>query len=286
MKMFKSKKMVVGLTSLIVASSFSLGAFADTALKQITAYQNSNLQVKVNGKAIDLSSEDGTMYPLVYDGHSYVSAKALAEAMGGKVSYDESSKTVNVTTNGYTQTSAEPTKDNSSNTVPPIKQDPPTTSTSKGSASPVKTYNSDVAASQIFEDNKAAASAVIQIYARALKTGDTSEINQWLKSNLVESEFGSTSYELTSKSIEKTLKATRAVEDLNVLGDLANSAIAAAKDQTFNKDSRSEGLTKSREADYFVDAVTTGYKMKFGVYLIYSLNNETNKFYFSQAVFY
>ncbi|WP_244208985.1 stalk domain-containing protein [Paenibacillus ferrarius] len=284
--MFKSKKMVVGLTSLIVASSFSLGAFADTALKQITAYQNSNLQVKVNGKAIDLSSEDGTMYPLVYDGHSYVSAKALAEAMGGKVSYDESSKTVNVTTNGYTQTSAEPTKDNSSNTVPPIKQDPPTTSTSKGSASPVKTYNSDVAASQIFEDNKAAASAVIQIYARALKTGDTSEINQWLKSNLVESEFGSTSYELTSKSIEKTLKATRAVEDLNVLGDLANSAIAAAKDQTFNKDSRSEGLTKSREADYFVDAVTTGYKMKFGVYLIYSLNNETNKFYFSQAVFY
>jgi hypothetical protein len=85
MKVSLSKKLLVStvLTTLILG--IGVGAYADSALKQVTAYQNSNLLVKVNGKQIDQSSEDGTMYPLVYDGHSYVSAKGLAEAMGGKV---------------------------------------------------------------------------------------------------------------------------------------------------------------------------------------------------------
>ncbi|UKS25773.1 copper amine oxidase N-terminal domain-containing protein [Paenibacillus sp. HWE-109] len=110
-----SKKLLVSTVLTTLVLGIGVGAYADSALKQVTAYQNSNLQVKVNGKQIDQSSEDGPMYPLVYDGHSYVSAKGLAEAMGGKVSYDDATKTVSVSIGGYVDPNAGvPSKDNSS----------------------------------------------------------------------------------------------------------------------------------------------------------------------------
>lgn len=95
----------------------SIGVYADSALKQITAYQNSDIKVTVNGSAVDLSSAEGTMYPIVYDGHSYVSAKAVAEALGASVKWNSDTQTVEITGNSGVPSSSVgiPDKDNSDN---------------------------------------------------------------------------------------------------------------------------------------------------------------------------
>lgn len=128
-----TKKVLVIISVVSVALAMGSVAYAGTALRQITAYQNQDLKVRVNGSLVDMSSEDGTMYPLVYDGHSYVSAKALAEKLGATVSWNNDTQTVEVSTNGYIPADAgAPTKDN---TTTKPSTTPSTTTPSSGAYS-------------------------------------------------------------------------------------------------------------------------------------------------------
>jgi flagellar hook assembly protein FlgD len=109
---FQKKKMitVLAISSVLLASG-AWAVNADTMLKQISAYQNAALNVTVNGKSIDLSSDEGMMYPIVYDGHSYVSAKAVAEALGASVKWNNETQTVEISSSTSNSLGI-PSKDN------------------------------------------------------------------------------------------------------------------------------------------------------------------------------
>jgi len=106
---------IIVMVTLSLVLSFSLGVYASSTLKKVTAYQNSTIKVTVNGEAIDLGSGSTALYPLVYNGNTYVSAKALAEAMGGTVKWNSKTQTVEVTVGsvGNQDSAGVPYKDNS-----------------------------------------------------------------------------------------------------------------------------------------------------------------------------
>ncbi|WP_312876235.1 stalk domain-containing protein [Paenibacillus alginolyticus] len=113
---FSKKKVIATITlSTMLLTAASLAAYADSTLKQISAYQNAALHVTVNGHTVDMSSEDGMMYPIVYDGHSYVSAKAVAEALGASVKWNNGTQTVEITSNNIS--AGVPNKDNTKPTT-------------------------------------------------------------------------------------------------------------------------------------------------------------------------
>ncbi|MFC5449061.1 stalk domain-containing protein [Paenibacillus aestuarii] len=111
MKLQKKKIITIFALSSVLLVSGALAAYADSTLKQISAYQNAAIKVAVNGNPVDLSSDDGTMYPIVYEGHSYVSAKAVAEALGATVKWNNESQTVEISSSNAAS-SAVPSKDN------------------------------------------------------------------------------------------------------------------------------------------------------------------------------
>ncbi|WP_426450120.1 stalk domain-containing protein [Paenibacillus sp. S-38] len=278
MKELFSKKVLSVLTVSSLSLAVGAWAYADDALKQISAYQNAGISIKVNGSSIDLSSEDGMMYPIIYEGHSYVPAKALAEAMGGTVKWNNDAKAVEVTSGGSPSSSAGiPNKDNS---TPASK---PAASTGKA---PVAFYTPSTPASTMYEENKKAAAEVLKLYADALKTGSTTALESWMKNSFQESEWGSTSYETASSGLSRTIEAYREEYDEQVLGAFADSLVSKANSLSFSEDSKSSDDTYSKDLEYFIDVEGAGYKGKLGVYFFYKLNQDTNKFYFGQAAFY
>lgn len=135
MQRFLSKKVMAVTTALSIVTAVGAVAYADSALKQITAYQNAGIQLKVNGSPVDLSSEDGMMYPIVYEGHSYVSAKAVAEALGATVKWNNDTQTVEISSSGSVPSGAGiPSKDNSSSSSTKPASQKPSSSASSGNA--------------------------------------------------------------------------------------------------------------------------------------------------------
>ncbi|CAN7764445.1 stalk domain-containing protein [Paenibacillus sp. LjRoot153] len=148
MKNISTKKTLVIISIASLALSVGAVAYADSTLRQISAYQNQELKVKVNGSEVDMSSEDGTMYPIVYDGHSYVSAKAVAEKLGASVKWNNDTQTVEIS-NGANSRSGVPDKDNT--VKPPPTQAPlPTTAPSKGTSSDSGSLSDPVAFGSTF----------------------------------------------------------------------------------------------------------------------------------------
>ncbi|MEW9701270.1 stalk domain-containing protein [Paenibacillus sp. SI8] len=137
MKNIFTKKVLASISIISLAVTVGAVAYADSALRQITAYQNQALKVTVNGSAVDMSSEDGTMYPIVYEGHSYVSAKAVAEKLGATVRWNNDTQTVEITSSGSVPSNAGiPDKDNSGSapaTPTPAPQSRPSASGNTGS---------------------------------------------------------------------------------------------------------------------------------------------------------
>jgi hypothetical protein len=182
MKKFFTKKLVIGvILSLGLVTAFGAGAFANSALTQVTAYQNAELKVSVNGKAIDQSSEDGVMYPLVYNGHSYVSAKALAEALGAKVHWNNETQTVEVTASVYgtDPKAGVPYDDNTSPTL-----DQPSTSAQPGAMPPSKPEQNgdqDKGLRGSAEKFKSNALLFLKVYSKATATGDTTYLDKLIE---------------------------------------------------------------------------------------------------------
>lgn len=178
MKVTLTKKVLVSMVVGTLTLGLAVGAYADTALKQVIAYQNSSLQVKVDGKQIDQASEDGTMYPLVFDGHSYVSAKSLAEALGATVKWNNDTQTVEVTSKGgIAKDLGNPTKDNSTKTNPSTT--PETTPTSE-KLTPVLSYSSIPDQDTLLRDFQPVGDSILNSFLAALNGTDNSALKKKL----------------------------------------------------------------------------------------------------------
>ncbi|MFD1175410.1 stalk domain-containing protein [Paenibacillus puldeungensis] len=184
-----SAKILISTTALSMVIAVGAVAYASSALKKVTAYQNSNIQIEVNGKAINIYSEGSPMYPLVYDGHSYVSAKALAEALGATVKWNNGTQTIEISTDSAASDAGIPSKDNSTN-VPaptPSTETPKTESkntehtVSGGFPSKISSdFNKDKFASQ----NKEYALAFFKAFADAVKTEDYASLDSFVNASI------------------------------------------------------------------------------------------------------
>lgn len=89
------KRFISGLVIGIVLSA-AVTSFAATALKE--AYFNDIVKLNVDGKSVTTDVLSATIQGQAY-GKNYVSARDLAEAMGGMVFWNQETKTISVTTN-------------------------------------------------------------------------------------------------------------------------------------------------------------------------------------------
>lgn len=78
------------LAGLMVVTTASVGAAS--VYKNITAHQNTAMTVKVDGTALTMKDDDGdSLYPLTYDGNTYLPAEQLASAVGYNATSDDDS---------------------------------------------------------------------------------------------------------------------------------------------------------------------------------------------------
>lgn len=165
MKKYLSKKVLVSVTAVSLVFGVSSATFAASTLKKITAYQNAAIKVEVDGQSIDLSSSNGMLYPIVYNGNSYVPAKAVAEALGATVKWNGNRQAVEITSSGGVPSNAGiPYNDNSSSTPSTSK---PSASTNTAASSNKGTMSDPVklGSSFTYTDSYNAAGSLIGHYS-------------------------------------------------------------------------------------------------------------------------
>lgn len=91
----KKKLMLSFLAGSLIVVSASAGAFAASNLQSIKAYLNLGVKLKVNGEPWTAKDSSGkTLYPITYNGATYLPLRAAGEALGVGVSWDGANNTV------------------------------------------------------------------------------------------------------------------------------------------------------------------------------------------------
>ena len=90
----KQKKIILAL-ALTLLCGITIGANASNGLQTISAYLNSNVTVKLDGEAQTFLNEQGNrVYPITYDGSTYLPVRAVAGLVGLEVNWDQATQTV------------------------------------------------------------------------------------------------------------------------------------------------------------------------------------------------
>ncbi|WP_028547617.1 stalk domain-containing protein [Paenibacillus sp. UNC451MF] len=83
------KLIIVSLTSASLLVGLGTGVYAGSNLKEIQAYLNGDLKVRVNGSVAQLNDEQGlAMEPITYNGSTYLPVRGVANALKVAVDYD------------------------------------------------------------------------------------------------------------------------------------------------------------------------------------------------------
>lgn len=93
--MKQKKKWMTLMIALALVGSFTLGAKAAGTLESINAYLNYGISIKYNGEPQTLTGADGVrMYPITYNGTTYLPIRAVSNLLGIGVDWDASTQTV------------------------------------------------------------------------------------------------------------------------------------------------------------------------------------------------
>lgn len=295
MKHLFSKKVLTVITVASLLTAIGSVVYADSAIKKISAFQNGNIAIEVDGQKINLSSEDGMLYPIVYQGRSYVPAKYVAESLGASVDWDNKRQVITIASGTGDNSAALPLKDgnssttgsnqpsSSSNTNSSSSSNTPSKPSSSTSVNAKSFYPKNTTAQTMFNDNKAAAKALIGLYAKALKSKDLTEVNAWLKANIQKDRYDNDAYDHSSSSFKRSIDDYRKYYEDEYIS-FADTALAANNLSSKSKVNMDEERTKWFEyyvevSDKYVSPVTIG------VDFLYSINEDTNQYYFSQVIF-
>ena len=92
--MFKQKKgFILGFVTCILITVLITNVFAAPIEKTITAVYN-NIKIKINGTEIDPKDANGNkVEPFIYNGTTYLPIRAVGEAFGMKVDWDDTTNT-------------------------------------------------------------------------------------------------------------------------------------------------------------------------------------------------
>ena len=81
--------------TLVAVLSFGVGAMASNGLREVTAYVNTALNIQLNGNAFEAYEDDGSaVLPITYNDRTYLPVRAVANACGLSVDYDNDTNTV------------------------------------------------------------------------------------------------------------------------------------------------------------------------------------------------
>lgn len=89
------KKAVVFASTATLMFGLVAGATAAPVLENISAYLNWGISFKINGQSWTAKDEDGNkLVPITYNGSTYLPVRAVAEALGTAVDWDNDTQTV------------------------------------------------------------------------------------------------------------------------------------------------------------------------------------------------
>jgi hypothetical protein len=182
MKTIQMKKSVL-VSSLVGVSLLfgSVGVFASSGLEKIQAYLNHDIKFTVDGKSWAPKDSDGNqLTPIIYDGSSYVPAKAVAEKLGGSVTWDGDSQTIRLTTPNGKPNEGIPYKDGQGSATVPSKpaqtpQAPASVDVPSGNG--VMALGDQDATTQQMQEQ---AVVIIKIFGEALETGSTAKYDAYV----------------------------------------------------------------------------------------------------------
>lgn len=79
---------------LVLIGTFSCGAFASTAVQEIKAQLRPDISVVIDGKTQSFKDAKGnTVYPILYNGTTYLPLRSIGILMNKTVSWDDKTKT-------------------------------------------------------------------------------------------------------------------------------------------------------------------------------------------------
>lgn len=98
----KGKLLKTTVVSLVLLLVFGTGVYAGSNLEQISAYLNRGVTLTWNGVPFYPQEADGSrVFPITYNGRTYIPAKFIAEKAGLGVGWDGATSTVSFTTPDY-----------------------------------------------------------------------------------------------------------------------------------------------------------------------------------------
>lgn len=261
-----------GLT-LTLVTGFTLGAYADGLVKKISAYQNGKIQVKVDGSTVNLIDGGEKLIPIVYNGHTYVPAKPVAEALGAKVKWNGSTSTVDLltgaggTNTGNTNTGTTPNKDNSQATVKGAKN-----------SFPASTKSAD-----LFESYKPAAKDALKIYMDAIKSGDKSKLNSFITNSVLPVNGYENEAPNDVKKADKNVDAIR-LSDQDVIDGLYKGITSELDNNKWYKYSQHSQTNGRMYLEYVVKS--ENYSKLISVTFTFVLDEKTNNYLLSTVYFF
>lgn len=273
-----SKKILASITVASLALAIGAVAYASTGTIKITAYQNPDIQIRVDGDLVDLNSEDGMLYPIVYNGRSYVPARTLAEALGGKVAWNEAESTVEVTSGTIPDGADKPVKDNSEGEYGDDwdgdsdygdDSDFPS-DTSDGFE--VK-YPKSTSIETVFEDYKYAASEVMLAYADALRTADLTNLEIWLRDHIQSGSYSSNSAMANLSLAEEIITEIYNKYPPEIINGYADALEQGAKRMNFADSSSYDEYEQYYMLQYDLELEFDGYTASASVYFDLDLVN-------------
>lgn len=83
------------IAAVVVGASFATGMFADTLVSTIQAELHKDLTIIVDGEKQAFEDANGaTVYPIMYNGTTYLPVRAIGNLMGKNVGWDEATQTI------------------------------------------------------------------------------------------------------------------------------------------------------------------------------------------------
>ncbi|WP_019913174.1 stalk domain-containing protein [Paenibacillus sp. HW567] len=276
----------------------AVGVYASNGVSLVQAYLNSNIKFTVNGSSWTPKDANGnTISPLVYNGSTYLPAKAVGEAMNAEVLWNGSSKTVAITTGGATAgepyNDASPTTTTSTTTTPTATAAPtaPTAPTSSVPASQPNSLpsgvlslpaNHDLSASS--EKYKPVALAFIQAYGNALTSGSNSGINALVDKYVIDdlNDYDMGYKKRTKDNIAKTIAGEVKLNDSTIITKYAGILKSATLNDVRVDSTWTEKYENSTTLCYKID-LPGFFISSFSIFLEFEVDKKTNT-YFLKAV--
>lgn len=114
------KKKWILMLAVVMLFAFTAGVVAAPAVQQISANLATDIQFTIKGKAWAPKDADGSaLYPIIYNDRTYLPARAIGEALGVKVDWNNDTRTVIL---GDAAVTPEPKKEEPK--VEPKKEEP------------------------------------------------------------------------------------------------------------------------------------------------------------------